>query len=594
MSVAAAAPAPLSFAGLPIRSWLFAFRIWAAIMVALYAAFWLQIEGAASAATCVAILAQQTRGQAYQKAFYRFMGTVIGAAGAMAITGLFSQARDLFVLAFAAWMALSVFLAGLLDGNRAYGAQLSGYTVAIVAVQLIDTPQKVFLASVNRSAAIVIGIVALALVNDLLAAPDVRESVTRRLQALRAQVRNFASSASPGEPEADRDGTAARLLAAIAALHSDITAIASESIGGGARGAAARRAAFALIRAIFTVRRGTIEPDGRADATREADDAVARALADLETGRGDDRPLPLPIFRSRARATRNALRTFVVLILSGLLFVASGWPSTSLAFALVAITMALSSTAPKPAAFALAAAVAMPLAIAAVGVTEFLILDGVSEFPLLAIAMAPTVAIGCLMIATGKPPLAPIGLLLVVFFTVFLGPANPQDYNAQTYLVGAALAFSSVAVLFVGLTTILPANDRRTRRSLLGSARRELLAVLQGRRHRSAADLARDADRIAQATALKVGGTGQRDLAALFWMADMAEAAGGIFAALDSAGHSVEPAIRTGLCTLDAPLLRGCADDAAGHAIAPALVRAAQMIEMRPAGIETFLRTEAA
>jgi hypothetical protein len=58
----------VSVAGFPLSAWAFALRIWAAMMVALYAAFWLQLENASSAAITVGILALQTRGQAYQKA----------------------------------------------------------------------------------------------------------------------------------------------------------------------------------------------------------------------------------------------------------------------------------------------------------------------------------------------------------------------------------------------------------------------------------------------------------------------------------------------------------------------------------------------
>ena len=67
-----------TFAGFPLSAWAFALRIWAAMTVALYAAFWLQLEGASSAAVTVGILALQTRGQAYQKAVYRILCTVIG------------------------------------------------------------------------------------------------------------------------------------------------------------------------------------------------------------------------------------------------------------------------------------------------------------------------------------------------------------------------------------------------------------------------------------------------------------------------------------------------------------------------------------
>ena len=593
MSLALSAGPPASFAGAPLRSWLFAFRIWAATMLALAAAFWLQIDGAASAATCVAILAMQTRGQAYQKALYRFIGTVVGAAAAVAITGLFSQTRDLFVVAFAAWVALSVFVAGLLDGNRAYGAQLSGYTVAIIAVQLIDSPQQVFLTSLNRGAAITVGIVAIALVNDLLAAPDVREGLARRLEALRVRVRAAAASRRDDDA-AGRDATAARLLADLAALHPDITALPAESIGGGARGAAARRAAFGLVREIFAFRAEADTVADRPDpAVGEADDAVAAALADLATGGGGDRRVALPIFRSRRAAARSALRTFLVLAASGVLFASSGWPSTSLAFALVAVTMALSASAPNPRGFALGAAFGMPLAVAAVGVTEFLVLDGVAEFPLLAIAMAPTIVAACLLIGTGKPPLAPIGFLLLVFFAVFMAPANPQSYNPQTYLLTATLALASVVVLFVGLTTVLPVDDGRRRRWLLDSARADLMAVLRGRKHRSAGDLARDGDRIAQAAALKTGAFGPRDLAGLFWMAEMAEAARRLGDAIRQERSGDQADIRRALRTLDAPQLRSCADRPAGPGVAPALVRAARLIETRPAGMDAFLEGRA-
>jgi hypothetical protein len=88
------------------------------------------------------------------------------------IAGLFPQSRSLFVIGFASWLGLCVYAGGLLDGNRAYGAVLSGYTVALVAVTQIDSPQNIFSAGVNRGAAIVVGIAALALISDVFAAPN--------------------------------------------------------------------------------------------------------------------------------------------------------------------------------------------------------------------------------------------------------------------------------------------------------------------------------------------------------------------------------------------------------------------------------------
>jgi hypothetical protein len=45
----------VTIAGFPLSAWAFALRIWAAMMVGLYAAFWLQLESASSAAITVGI-----------------------------------------------------------------------------------------------------------------------------------------------------------------------------------------------------------------------------------------------------------------------------------------------------------------------------------------------------------------------------------------------------------------------------------------------------------------------------------------------------------------------------------------------------------
>jgi multidrug efflux pump subunit AcrA (membrane-fusion protein) len=138
-----------TFAGFPLGSWAFALRVWIAIVAALYVAFWLQLEAASSAAVCVGILAFPTRGQAFEKAGFRFLATAIGVAVSIVLVGAFSQTRDLLLLAFAAWVGLCVCGTYVLDGNRAYAAVLSGYTVAIVAIQEIDAPQQLDQADVN-------------------------------------------------------------------------------------------------------------------------------------------------------------------------------------------------------------------------------------------------------------------------------------------------------------------------------------------------------------------------------------------------------------------------------------------------------------
>jgi len=539
----------VTIAGFPLSAWAFALRIWAAMMLGLYAAFWLQLESASSAAITVGILALQTRGQTYQKAVYRVLATIIGVVASFVIAGLFPQTRELFVIGFAGWLGLCVYVGGLLDGNRAYGAILSGYTVAQVAVTQIDAPQNIFLSGVNRGAAIVVGIAALALVSDVFAAPNVYTGLIGKLTAAHQRVRAFALAILRGESA--HPIQSANLLREITALHPDITALVAESSGGGARVAAARSAAVALVAEISAASALASLPAATSPSLRKAlgealadafgeesrtlqlrlqrhadigdasphDALFARhaldllienrraqdAIEDLQAGRYPARRIQAPIYRSRRAAARNGLRAFLVVLISAILFSLGGWPFASQGVALVGITIALSATTPNPSAFAAGAVIAMPIAALLAGVTEFLILDGVDQFPLLAIGMAPSVLAAALLFTMPNPRLASIAFLVLVFFPVILSPTNPQSYNPETYLFSSLMAIAAVILLFVLLRTVLPTSDALRRRWYLTSARAEMRDLMAGGRSRRLDDeaLFRDADRIGQLVALE-------------------------------------------------------------------------------------------
>jgi uncharacterized membrane protein YccC len=539
----------VTIAGFPLSAWAFALRIWAAMMVGLYAAFWLQLDSASTAAVTVGVLALQTRGQAYQKAAYRVLATIIGVVASFVIAGLFPQTRELFMVGFAGWLGLCVYVGGLLDGNRAYSAVLSGYTVALVAVTEIDSPQNIFLAGVNRGAAIVVGIAALALVSDVFAAPNVHTGLSGKLTAAHRRVHVFALAILGGEC-ADPIRSA-NLLREITALHPDITSLASESSGGWARGAAARSAAVALVAEVSAARAmaslpattlpslrkalGEALADGLGEESRalqlclqahtdvtcaDPHDALfarhARgllianrraqdAIEDLEAGRDPARRILTPIYRSRRAAVRDGLRAFLVVLISATLFSLGGWPFASQAVSLVGVFIALSANTPNPRAFAASAVIAMPIAALLAGVTEFVILDGVDQFPLLAIGMAPGVLAAALVSTIPDPRLASIAALVLVFFPTMLAPTNPQSYNPDTYLFFSFMAITSAILVFVLLRIVLPTSDALRRRWCLASARAEMRDLLAGGRSRRLDDeaLFRDADRIGQLAALQ-------------------------------------------------------------------------------------------
>ena len=151
---AAAEARPLVFAGFPASSWAFALRVWLAMLLALYVSFWLELESPSSSALTVAILALPTRGQGMEKAGYRLLATAIGVAASIAIAGMFSQTDGLLLAVLGIWVGLCVYAVGMLDGNRAYAASLCCTTVALIAIQQIDSPLQVFPTGVARGAAI--------------------------------------------------------------------------------------------------------------------------------------------------------------------------------------------------------------------------------------------------------------------------------------------------------------------------------------------------------------------------------------------------------------------------------------------------------
>jgi uncharacterized membrane protein YccC len=171
----------------------------------------------------------------------------------------------------------------------------------------------------------------------------------------------------------------------------------------------------------------------------------------------------------------------------------------------VGLTIAFSANTPNPRAFAAEAVIAMPIAALLAGVTEFLILDGVDQFPLLAIGMAPVVLAGALLSTSPNQGLASTAYLALVFFLVILAPANPQVYNPETYLFYSFMAITSVVLLFVLLWIVLPTSDALRRRWYLTSAQAEMRNLLAGGRSRRLDDeaLFRDADRIGQLAALQ-------------------------------------------------------------------------------------------
>ena len=534
---------PARSTGIPFASWTFALRVWIAVVVALYTAFWLQLESASSAAVCVAILAVPTRGQALEKAGYRSAATVIGIAVSIALVGMFSQTRDLLLLMFAGWIGLCVCVVKFSDGNRAYAAALSGYTVAIVAIQDIDAPGHVFETGMARGAAIAVGIAAMTIINDLFVAPDRHAGLASQLAGIQHRVCDYAKAVIHGEEA--HSATAAGLLHEIAALRPEIASLATESSRGANRSAAAHSAAVALVAQVHAARVLATLPIAR-DRARgdqlaailEQDNGdppsalvssqeepsniavaldwasrellrrhkdVTESLAALRAGARPPHAWRTPLYRSYRFAIEEGVRAVIWVVLASAVFILTGWPATAVSLVVVAVIIGLGSLSPNPRAFTVMALVAALTSTVLVGVLEFIVLDGVTAFPLLAMTLAPFVIGAVVLMTLPNPLLAALGRLNLTFTLVILGPSNPQSYNPETCLDLSLFVCVAALLMLAAQFLVPPVSADRRRQWMISEIRRELAHLPGRRRQRPAPEEAmfRDAMRIAQLSAME-------------------------------------------------------------------------------------------
>lgn len=147
---------------------LFGLRLWASVCLALYIAFWLELDSPFWAGTSAAIVCQPQLGAALRKGWFRMIGTLVGAVAIVVLTACFPQDRALFLLGLALWGAACAFVATSVRNFAGYGAALAGYTAAIVASDQLGAiggaHGDVFMLAVTRASETCIGIVAAGIV----------------------------------------------------------------------------------------------------------------------------------------------------------------------------------------------------------------------------------------------------------------------------------------------------------------------------------------------------------------------------------------------------------------------------------------------
>jgi len=237
------------------------------------------------------------------------------------------------------------------------------------------------------------------------------------------------------------------------------------------------------------------------------DQEVCEALAALDSGSRPARLWRAPFFRSHRLAGEAGVRAALWLALAAAFFVIAGWPAAEASLAQIAILIGLGTMMPDARGFTVTALIALPIAAVLAGVLEFLILDGATEFPLLAMALAPFVIGATVLMTLPNQVLSSLGRLNLIFILGIVRPSNPPSYNPETYLFSSLFVCLAAALLLAAQLLIPPVSGEHRRQWLLASARRELTRLPSGYAPEEA--MFRDAMRIAQIAATA---TAQADL----------------------------------------------------------------------------------
>jgi uncharacterized membrane protein YccC len=157
---------------------IFGFRLWAAVCLALYIAFWLELDNAYWAGTTAALMSQPHLGASLRKGWFRMIGTVVGAVAIVILSACFPQDRLGFLVGLALWGAVCAFVATLMRNFAAYSAALAGYTAIVIANDELGSVGGLngdaFMLAITRVSEIWIGIVCASVVlagTDFGAAP---------------------------------------------------------------------------------------------------------------------------------------------------------------------------------------------------------------------------------------------------------------------------------------------------------------------------------------------------------------------------------------------------------------------------------------
>lgn len=205
--------------GLELHKLKFALVSFSAAIAALYISMSMDLRQPYWSMIAVFIVSQPTAAAARSKAIQRLLGTLLGAAVAVALVPGLVATPLLLSLALSAWVG-GCLAVSLLDRTpRSYILMLAGYTAAIVGFSSVGQPEQVFDLAVARAEEITVGIVCASLAHSLWFPRAIGDVLHDRIAAWLAEADAWALDILADNDAATSSRDRSRLAAAASEIH---------------------------------------------------------------------------------------------------------------------------------------------------------------------------------------------------------------------------------------------------------------------------------------------------------------------------------------------------------------------------------------
>jgi uncharacterized membrane protein YccC len=514
-------------------AWAHVTRVVLGVWIALYLAYFLQLDSPYWAATTVLLVAHPVRGALFSKSQWRILGTAVGAVATVTLMAAFPQEPVLFLAGVSLWLGISTFIASLLRYFRGYSAVVAGFTIGLIAFGAVEHPNTIIDISLARVAAVTIGVLSAAFVSLIFhgSVGEREMELERQIASLVSAVAGLLRSELQGKTDQSAHREQVRISLDLARIDEVIEFASVESFDINRRATALRAGVAELFGALVAGSHTMLMVRTAADdagttalsevlkqfeqlsrspdagirsellrATLVAKDALATLIRDgasntrviaLAHARelldrlsravraigavGDDAkagPIRLRAYLDWRTALRNGLRATIAMGLGSLFWIVTAWPSGGSMLAVLGVACGLLATNPSAGAASVDFTKGMVLSTLCAFLCTFGILTHVDGFPLLALSIVPVVAGGAY--ASTKPHLTPVVIPLLIFFLPLVAPTNPIHYDIVAFFNTAfAYIFGSVCAVFA-FRIILPPDPGLNVRRLCNSIARDV------------------------------------------------------------------------------------------------------------------------